>query len=136
MAKFFNCQACLIMGFWKDIENRTAYDDAEDLAYPPSGGRVKMLLLGIGLALLPVGYGIHCLLIHQTVLPGQDGDLDVHGSGAVALAISYIAVGVFIHAHWFWGLLPKLEFVSYPLKFVSVVVFLGSFGYGVYQAAM
>ncbi len=122
------------MGFWTNKEHRTALDDAEDLAYPPSGGLVKILLLGIGLALLPIGYGIYCLCTRQTSLLGQNDDLDVYGSAAVALAISYIAVGVFIHAHWFWGLLPKLESVSYILKFLSVLVFLASFGYGIYKA--
>jgi hypothetical protein len=121
------------MGFWTNKVHRTAFDDAEDLAYPPSGGRLKMWLLGIGLALIPVGYGIHCLRTRHALLFGQDSDLDVTGSGAVAFAIAYIAVGIFIHAHWFWGLLPKFGLVSYALKFVAVLLFLGSFGYGIYR---
>jgi hypothetical protein len=83
------------MGFWTNKEHRTALDDAEDLAYTPSGGRVKMWLLGIVLALFPVGYGIYCLRTGHALMFGQNQDLDVTGSGATALAISYIAVGVF-----------------------------------------
>ena len=92
------------MGFWTNKVHRTAFDDAEDLAYPPSGGRIKMWLLGAGLALVPIGYGVHCLRTGHAVLFGQNSDLDVTGSGAIALSIAYIAIGIFIHAHWFWEL--------------------------------
>ena len=124
------------MGFWTNKEHRTVFDDAEDLAYPPSGGRIKMWLLGIGLALVPVGYGIYCLHSGHALLFGRNANLDATGSSAVALAIAYIAVGIFIHAHWFWGLLPKFEAVSCVLKFLAVIVFLGSFGYAIYKAVL
>ena len=122
------------MGFWTNKERRTAFDDAEDLAYAPSGGRVKMLLLGIVLALVPLGYGVRCLLTGHARFFGERGShLDLYGSAAIALAIAYIAVGVFIHAHWFWGLHPKLEPLSYLLKILAVLTFLGGFGYAIYQ---
>lgn len=124
------------MGFWTNKVHRTAFDDAEDLAYPPSGGRFKMWLLGVGLALLPIGYGIHCLRTGHALLLGENSNLDVTGSGAVALALAYIAIGVFIHAHWFWGLRPGCELVSYLLKFAAVLLFLGSFGYAIYRVVI
>jgi hypothetical protein len=85
------------------------------------------------LALIPIGYGIHCLHTGHAVLLGQNSNLDVTGSGAVALAIAYIAVGVFIHAHWFWGLYPKYEWLSPVLKVLSTLVFLGGLGYAGYR---
>jgi hypothetical protein len=121
------------MGFWTNKEHRTAFDDAEDLAYPPTGGRGKMLFLGIILALVPAGYGIYCLRTGHALMFGQNADLDVTGSAAVALAIAYMAVGIFIHAHWFWGLRPKGESLSYLLKIFAVLLFLGSFGYAIYK---
>lgn len=93
----------------------------------------KMWGLGVGLALIPAGYGIRCLITGHALLLGQNQDLDVTGSTAVALAIAYIAVGGVIHAHWFWGLLPKLAIISYVLKFLTVLVFLGSLGYVIYR---
>lgn len=123
-----------IMGFWTNKEHRTGFDEAEDLAYSPDGGLVKMWLLGVGLALIPVVYGIRCLFSGHALLLGQnDSELDATGPTAVALAIAYIAVGIFIHAHWFWGLLPKREIVSYALKFLAVLVFLGSLVYVIYR---
>jgi len=122
------------MGFWTNKEHRTPLDDAEDLAYPPSGGRATMWLMGIGLAIVPVGYGIRCLFTEHATLWGRyNSQLDLTGSSAVALAIAYIAVGIFMHAHWFWGLLPKFEIVSVILKFLTVLAFIGSLGYVFYK---
>lgn len=122
------------MGFWTDKVPQTALDDAEDLAYPPSGGRIKMWLLGVGFAIIPLRYGVHCLVTGHARFFGRQGThLDLDGPAATALAISYIAIGVFIHAHWFWGLLSKFELLSYLLKLASVLVFLGSFGYTIYK---
>lgn len=122
------------MGLWTNKDHRTAFDDANDLAYAPSGGPVKAWVLGVGFALLPVGYGVKCLIEGHARFFGNRGSyLDLHGSAAVALAIAYIAVGVFIHAHWFWGLHARLEPFSYVLKSVAVLTFLGGFGFAVYK---
>ena len=93
-----------------------------------------MWLLGVGLALLPLGYGVRCLFTgHARFFGRRASHLDLDGSAAVALAIAYIAVGVFIHAHWFWGLHPRLALLSQLLKILAVLVFLGSFGYTIFM---
>ena len=123
------------MGFWTSSEHRTAFDEAEDLAYAPSGGPVKAWLLGVGVALVPFGYGVHCLFTGHARFFGRryGSHLDLDGPAAMALAIAYIAVGVFIHAHWFWGLNSKLEPASYSLKLLALLAFLGGFGFAVYK---
>lgn len=121
------------MGFWTNKVDGNVLDDAEDLSYSPSGGPMKMWLLGVGLALIPVSYGVHCLRTGHATLFGQNSDLDVHGSGATALAIAYLSAGLFIHAHWFWGLLPRCEAVSYVLKILATLIFLGSLGFAIYR---
>ena len=63
------------MGFWTNKEHRTGFDDAEDLAYAPSGGRIKMWLLGVGLALIPFGYGVHCLSTRHVIILGQNSSI-------------------------------------------------------------
>ena len=35
---------------------------SEELAYSPVGGRTKMWALGVGLALVPLAYGVRCVL--------------------------------------------------------------------------
>jgi len=122
------------MGLWTNKEHPTAFDDANDLAYAPSGGRVKVWLVGVGFALIPIVYGAKCLSAGQARFFGRNGShLDLEGSGATALSLAYIGVGIFIHAHWFWGLHSRLEPWSYLLKIVAVSGFMGGFGYAIYK---
>jgi hypothetical protein len=85
---------------------------------------VEMWLGGVVLALVAVGYGLYCLITGHAFFPGEGQDLDVYGSAAVALAIAYLAVGVFMHVHWFWGLHPRLAVFAPVLRIIAVVVFL------------
>jgi hypothetical protein len=120
------------------MENRQnkkpeTFYDPPTLADEPSGGRVKMWLVGVGVALAPVIYGVYCLISGHAILPGDPESLDVYGDAAFGLAIASMAVGLFIHAHWFWGLHPRYSFLCAPLKLVALVVFLASFGFGIFK---
>lgn len=120
------------MSFWKSSDRTLNADSVEDFAFSPSGGRIKAWLLGIGLALLPIGYGISCIVAgHSTFFGNRGARFEFYGTGATVLAMGYIALGVFFHAHWFWGLHPKLERYSQALKILAAVVFLGSLCYTV-----
>lgn len=101
-------------------------------AYGPSGGRLKMWMAGVGVALIPIVYGIRCLAQGEARLFGRGANLDLTGHPAVALSIAYLAVGAFIHFHYFWGLHPRLYPFSLLLKLLAVLVFLGGFGSAVY----
>jgi hypothetical protein len=122
------------VSFWSNKDHKTGFDDAEELAYAPSGGRLKMWLVGIGVALIPLWYGFRCVQTEHARLWGEHGtDLDVNGSAAIALGIAYMAIGAFIHFHWFWGLNRRLEPLSVLLKLLTLLVFLGSFGHAIYK---
>jgi hypothetical protein len=122
------------MSFWRRNPHEGDAELAESLAHAPSGGRLKMWLLGVGLALIPIYYGIRCLQSgHATFFGTRGARLELTGAEATAMAIAYIAVGVFIHAHWFWGLHPRLEALSPILKVVATLVFLGGLGYTTYR---
>jgi hypothetical protein len=98
-----------VMSFWTRNPYEHDAQVAEDLSYSPSGGRLKMWLLGFFLALIPLGYGVHCLMTGHARFFGRLGShLDLDGTAATSLAIAYIAVGLFMHAHWFWGLHLRL----------------------------
>jgi len=121
------------MGLLTNREYRTAFDDAEDLASTSSGGSIKMWIVGIGIALVPIIYGTYSLIIGHTYLPGRGSSgLDLTGTGAQSLAIAYISVGIFIHFHFFWGLHPRLYRFSQLLKIVPLLAFLGSFFYTIF----
>jgi len=122
------------MGFRTNKQHRTVIDDAEDLGSEPSGGPLTMWLAGVGIALIPLGYGMHCLHTgHARFFGRRFSHLDLTGSAALALAIAYIAMGAFIHFHFFWGLHPRLYGLSPLFKMLAVLVFLGSFGYTIYR---
>ena len=96
-----------------------------------------MWLLGVGLAMVPSGYGVSCLVSGQARLWGSnDSELDLNGSAAVGLAVAYIGVGAFIHFHWFWGLHSRLLQFSQVFKTIAVVAFLGGIGYMFYKVAL
>lgn len=122
------------MSFWTRNPHGADADLTESLSQSPSGGPFKMWLLGVGLAMIPIYYGIRCLETgHATLFGSRGSRLVLSGSAAVAMAIAYMAVGVFIHAHWFWGLHPRLEALSPILKVVALLVFLGGLGYTAYR---
>lgn len=95
-----------------------------------------MWLGGVGLGLGLVTYGVYGLVSGHTILPSSRGagpSLNVYGSAAVALSIAYIALGVFAHVHWFWGSYPRLTLLCDLTKITALLVFLGSFGFGIYR---
>jgi hypothetical protein len=107
-------------------------DDADSFAHAPSGGRLKQWLAGAVIPFFIVLYGIACLSSGETEIFGQRGGHTVaRGSAATALAVSYIALGFFLHFHFFWGLSERLEPYSERLKIVSLIVFLGGFLFGI-----
>lgn len=91
-------------------------------------------LVGVGVALALVSYGVYCIIHNHTILlQDSDATIDVRGSAAIALSVSYIAVGVFVHGHWFWESHPRFSFLSDLLKLLAVITFLISFGWGVFK---
>src|SRR5687768_13334578 len=120
------------MSIWSRKEHRTYFDDAEDLGYGPSGGRTKQWLAGVLLPAIPVIYGIVCIRRGHTTLFGR-ATSDLTGDAGFWLAVAYIAVGAFLHFHYFWGLSEHLSRFSQLTKVLSLLVFLPSFLYALYH---
>lgn len=123
------------MCLWTDKKCKKNADDDGFLSSAPSREIIKAWLAGVGIALIPLVYGIHCLIAGHTHLFGRrHGHLDLDGSAAVSLAIAYIAIGAFFHFHWFWGLHSRLESYSNPFKIFAAIIFLVSLGFTIYKA--
>jgi hypothetical protein len=120
------------MSLWSNDNRRTILDDAEDFGHAPSGGRTKQWFAGVLLSSLPMGYGIRSILLGRTFLPGKCGGEVFDGPGGMSLAVAYIALGCFIHFHYFWGLSERLERYSQALKVISLLAFVPCFGYAIY----
>ena len=81
--------------------------DFEDFAYPPTGGRLKLVLLGIALPGIIARFGLLAWVLEEAWWPSRRGSGEIiHGESAQAMAIVYLSVAAFIHFRWFWGLLP------------------------------
>ena len=77
-------------------------------------------LAGVILAAVPIIYGIICIQRgHATLFGRRAASLDVSGKAGFWLAASYIAVGSFLHFHYFWGLSERLWRFSQAGKFTS-----------------
>lgn len=119
------------MSLWTNKDHRTALDDADSFAYTPSGGRLKQWLAGGVLPLFIWLYGIACLTSGETEIFGKGGHAVARGPAATAFAMAYLALGCFLHFHFFWGLSERLEPYAERLKIVSLCVFLGGFLFGI-----
>ena len=122
------------MSLWTGNSHEPDAMIADSLAHSPSGSRIKMWLIGFCLALVQIVYGVRCLFTGHARLFGRNGShLDLVGSSAISLAIAYVALGFFIHAHWFWGLHPRLCNLSPVLKTFALLVLIGSLGYTMFR---
>ncbi len=107
------------------VENAAAFQGAQ----PPSGWK-EMWIGGIGVALIPIAYGLYCFYSgHAHFLRRGRGLVELQGWEGVVLAIAYIALGAYLHFTWFWGRHPRLRPWSARLGHMAVLVFLGGLGF-------
>ena len=81
--------------------------DSEDFAYPPNGGRVKLILLGCLIPGIIAWFAINAWLMKEAYWPGgrRGPGMTVRGEAAQAMAVMYLSVAGFFHFRWFWGLI-------------------------------
>jgi hypothetical protein len=119
----------------------TVFADGSRLAPRDVRQLVTAWLGGVGLALVLVSYGVYSLISGHAILPGYVGDvpgpdLDVYGPAAIALAVAYIALGVLMHLHWFWGSQPRLHLVRAVVECLALAVFIAALGFGIYRIVL
>lgn len=80
--------------------------DDGDFDIPPTGGRVKLILLGIVLPGLIAWYATDAWMAEKAYWPARQGrGIRIYGEAARALAVVYLSVAGFCHTRWFWGIL-------------------------------
>lgn len=98
---------------WNENPHRHTLGDIENLAYPPSGGRLKLIALGVLLPTTIASYAVRAWILEEAIWFGQDGSsMDLTGEAARSLAFCYVAVAMFCHFRWFWGLVPSYRIFS------------------------
>jgi len=97
-----------------------SFDDLIDAR--PRGGSPTMWLGGVGMALLPLLYGVSCIVTRRGELGTIIWPSALEGGAAIALGIGWIGVGLFLHFHFFFGLHATLQAYSRRGKSIALVV--------------
>ena len=119
---------------WNKNLNEGSAEDIESWAYPPSGGRMKMILLGIVVPMPICYYAVHAWIIQEATWLGRGEDMIVKGGAAQALALYYFAIAAFFHFRYFWGLWPAYRVFEIGIV-LSMMVGLGGCGTACYYVA-
>lgn len=99
--------------------------DTEDFAYPPTGGKFKLIVVGIIIPVFIAYYGVNTWLAEEAYWPGRGGGVTLRGESARAMAVLYMSVASFVHFRWFWGLI-QAERVFKVGMVSSMLIFLGA----------
>ena len=92
--------------------------DIEEWNNPPTGGRGKMILLGIVLPLAIACFATKIWIDQETIWPlkrGYGRYSVVRNETARALAVCYFSIAAFAHSRWFWGMLPSERAFKYGM---------------------
>ena len=90
----------------------------------PTSGWKEMWIGGIGVALVPLVYGVYCLYAgHAYFLRRHRGLVELQESDAVVMGIAYIGLGAFVHFRYFWGRHPRLRTRNGILGAVALSIF-------------
>lgn len=119
----------------RNLYEPAANNTVEDLANTPSGGSVKQWLAGMALPVLIIAVSAMCMKVGRTPIFGTRGSVEsveLVGRAGFWLAVSYMALGAFLHFHFFWGLSERLWRFCEWLKVLSLLVFVPSFGFALY----
>lgn len=112
--------------------NRNTVSEIEDLSYPPTGGRVKIAILGILLPLLLAYFASKAWIDQVATWPGNRGHgVIVKGETARAIAVCKLAVALFCHFRWFWGIVSTYRVFTIGMV-VSLILFLCGLGAALY----
>jgi hypothetical protein len=110
---------------WLENPYRHTASDAEDLSYPPSGGRVKLVLFGSILPLVIIYFGAQAWITEEAIWFASRGSvIEVHGPTAKTLGIFFTSIGLFCHIRWFWGLLGfyRVFEVGTVISLISILI--------------
>lgn len=111
---------------WLDNSYRNDVTGMEDLSHPPSGGHLKLSILGIILPLGLIAYSLQIWISGEAYWPANQGSgMTVSGDTALAMSVAYAFLASFSHFRWFWGLLP--HYLTFRIgTTISLIGILGS----------
>lgn len=95
------------------------------------------LVAGLGLAAVPIVYGVVGLVrgsiwIYLIRSSGNTNFIEFSGEAGVWFAVAFIALGVAVHFHYFWGYSENYWRYSDYGRNLATVVCVGSFFYALH----
>jgi len=88
---------------------------------------------GLIVPAVTLGYGIRCCILKKALFIGTSRfgrhGMELDGSEAIAMGITWICLGFFIHFHYFWPTLKRLYIFTDLGKIVTAFGFIASLGY-------
>ena len=108
----------------RTLYDPTAYDD--DFEDQPGQGPAYQWGLGAALPLLILGYGLHAIIVRRAEYGRVP--LVLHGENAVALGVAAVALGIFLHCHYYWGNVYNQAWFAVLGKIISAIAFIAGLG--------
>jgi hypothetical protein len=120
--------------FNRNVNQRTL-DDMDSLSGTPETTIWTKWFGGIIVPAVTLGYGIrscilqHCVLLGGRKFSGRRSVTELDGSEAIAMGITWMCLGLFLHFHYFWPTLKRLYIFTDLGKTVAAFGFIASLGY-------
>lgn len=95
---------------------------AEQLAEATDVSPVKRWIYGICIALAFGAFGVGCIVQRNLIVDG----LPLTAQATVAAGVLCLAIGAFLHAHFFWSADPRFCRLAQAGKVVSALVVLAA----------
>jgi hypothetical protein len=119
-------------------EHNNIFNMAEKLAEPGPRDRIAAWIYGVVVAVIPTAYGFWCVAAKSAIFVGGRPICFVtySGAAAIALGITYVSVGLFLHCHFFWSTHERYAGFGDIAKMVSIAGVIGGIGYFIYSVAL
>ena len=113
-------------------------DSYNDIDVNTASGSLFSRIAGGGIAPLVVGgYGAYACIVQKAIFLGRRGtSLELTGITAQSFGIALLGVALFLHFHFVWTVSQRLFGVADFFKVISILIFLGGFGYVLWQIIM
>ena len=113
--------------------SQSVLDDMDRLSGTPEPTIWTKYFGGLIVPAVMFGYGIRSCILQQSVLlrGGRHGrhGIELDGSEAITMGITWICLGLFLHFHLFWPTLKRLYVFTDIGKIITACGFIASLGY-------
>ncbi len=112
------------------------FSEDDHLNRSPSTGRFKQVVVGLALPVCIVVIAVIGMVTGTVPIYGKGGGGSITGTGAIIIALSYLAGAAYLHFRYYWEWNERLEPRSHALQRISLTLFIVGFVAGMVCAFM